>query len=264
MSGSVSWRESRTYKLAHQFKDRSGGGGNEHLSDLRSAGSENFGKNGPKENEGWEPSVREKGWQDIRGLLGKTRKRSSESVGSGGVEKKRKVHSDTTTSKLKKPALAEIAVDNESPLAADTSANQDKKESSQIFRGLTMYLNGSTMPLVSDHKLKQLWVQHGGGASITLARRKVTHVILAERGAGGGLASGKIQKENTRFRGEGVKYVTAQWVLDSIERGVRQPEFRYTQVELGNKLGGAGQKSVASLFRISSQMEQDRNESRGT
>ena len=46
LSGSTSWRDSRTYKLKHQLGDRSGGGGSKHLSDLVGAGSEQFGKDG--------------------------------------------------------------------------------------------------------------------------------------------------------------------------------------------------------------------------
>lgn len=87
----------------------------------------------------------------------------------------------------------------------------------KIFHGLQMYINGSTAPLVSDHRLKQLLVQHGAGVCISLARRTVTHVILGTPnsggggGAGGGLAARKMQKEISRVRGCGVKYVGVEW-----------------------------------------------------
>jgi hypothetical protein len=91
-----------------------------------------------------------------------------------------------------------------------------------IFTSLTIYINGSTAPLVSDHKLKQLLTQHGANVSIGLARRSVTHVILGTantrsgdvrraKGAGGGLAATKIQKEIETVRGKGVKFVKAEW-----------------------------------------------------
>ncbi len=114
-----------------------------------------------------------------------------------------------------------------------------------------MYLNGSTAPLISDHKLKHIFAQHGGNASISLGRRTVTHVILGdELAGGGGLASRKIQKEVELVRGlgKGVKYVTAQWVIDSIEKGIRQPESLYVPKSVEGKLGGSGQASVRKMF----------------
>lgn len=250
LSGSTSWRDSRTHKLAHQFQDRSGAGGQGHLSDLVGAGSENFGKDGRKDNGGWgscAPGLREKGLQDIRGLLGNTRKRSGDSVGNDVLSKKRR---DQTEALATNDELAGPATITQSASAPAGTANEQDEgnEPPQIFRGLTMYLNGSTMPLVSDHRLKQLWVQHGGNASIAVGRRTVTHVILGERGAGGGLAAGKIQKENSTIRGKGIKYVSVQWVLDSIEKGIRQPEARYAAADVKDKLGGSRQASVATLF----------------
>lgn len=85
----------------------------------------------------------------------------------------------------------------------------------QIFDGLCFYVNGSTAPLVSDHKLKHLLAVHGARHSITLGRRTVTHVILgivnANGGAGGGLAAAKTQKEVVRNSGKAIKYITAEW-----------------------------------------------------
>lgn len=240
LSGSTSWRDSRTYKLQHQFGDRTGGGGSKHLSDLVGAGSENFGKDGRKENGGWEkgaPGLREKGWQDIRSMM-RTKRKTTDDVEPS--VKKRRVQSE--------PILEQKSLPLERPKEEAVHVAEEPKVP-QIFRGLNMYLNGSTMPLVSDHRLRQLWVQHGGNASLALGRRTVTHVVLGNEGFGGGLAATKIQKENTTINGKGVKYVTAQWVLDSIENGIRQPECKFLQAEVKQKLGGAGQKSVASFFR---------------
>jgi hypothetical protein len=87
-----------------------------------------------------------------------------------------------------------------------------------IFDGLTIYVNGSTNPLISDHKLKHLLAEHGAKISIHLGRRQVTHVILGSPcgraggvGAGGGLAATKIQKEIKRTGGCGIRYVGVQW-----------------------------------------------------
>lgn len=253
LSGSTSWRESRSHKLKNQFKDTTGGGGTKHLSDLVGAGSENFGKDGRKDNGGWEigaPGLRGSGWQDIRGLLGNPKKRRCDSI-EDVIEKKRRFSAEagnapeedvTLSLGAETTALSNTPLDDEEPVS---------EQPPQIFRGLTIYLNGSTMPLVSDLKLKQLFAQHGGNTSIALGRRTVTHVILGER-CGGGLASGKIQKENTTVRGKGIKYVSAQWVLDSVEKGIRQSEHKYAAAEIRGKLGGSGQKSVAGLFRAKS------------
>ena len=252
LAGSTSWRDSRKYKLGHQFKDRTGGGGQKHLSDLVGAGSEHF-ENGRKGNRDWEvgtPGLREKGCQDIRGLLGTSGKRAREDGGNDAAEKRRRTDSEPARSE-DQDEQATCAADA-AYVATSTTAihtEEETKELPQIFRGLTMYLNGSTMPLVSDHRLKHLWVQHGGNASIALGRRTVTHVILGEKGTGGGLAATKIQKENTTVRGKGVKYVSVQWVLDSIDKGIRQPESRYVAAGVKDKLGGSGQPSVATLFR---------------
>jgi hypothetical protein len=89
----------------------------------------------------------------------------------------------------------------------------------QIFAGLCFYLNGSTAPLVSDHKLKHMLAAHGARHSIALGRRSVTHVLLgtanAHGGAGGGLAATKIQKEIASCRGKAVKFITAEWYAKS-------------------------------------------------
>lgn len=95
----------------------------------------------------------------------------------------------------------------------------DKKQQQQqpvetkrkIFDGLCFYVNGCTAPAVSDHRLKYMIVEHGGRVSIGLARRTVTHVVLGNEGAGGGLAAGKLQKEIQRLGGCVVKYVRVEW-----------------------------------------------------
>jgi hypothetical protein len=275
LSGSTSWRDSRTYKLRHQFSDTTGRGGQKHLSDLVGAGSENFGKDGRKENGDWEkgaPGLRDEGWQDIRGLLGGGKKRKSPStdVDEMPADLKRQKSDEQQTSHKdleisdgvpveSSPSSSEVDVppfpSAQPPLLDSTN---DSQKSSQplssdhpppppIFRGLTIYSNGSTAPLVSDHHLKQLFFRHGGSASIALGRRTVTHVIVGTD-CGGGLAGTKIQKEIANVRGKGIKFVTAQWILDSVEKGVRQSEGRYVPKNLGGKIGGAGQGSVRGMF----------------
>lgn len=97
-----------------------------------------------------------------------------------------------------------------------------------LFDGVVVYVNGSTYPLVSDHRLKQLLVGNGAALSLHLGQRRVTHVILgkptrsslsssssgpgrsAGRG-GGGLAGGKMEKEIRKVHGVGIKFVGVEW-----------------------------------------------------
>lgn len=87
----------------------------------------------------------------------------------------------------------------------------------RIFDGLMVYINGSTYPMISDHKLKHVLVENGAKLLIHLGRRQVTHVILGRPsgaqglGAGGGLSGSKIEKEIRRIGGCGVKYVGVEW-----------------------------------------------------
>lgn len=106
-------------------------------------------------------------------------------------------------------------LDRETDFDNDNDDSSTKLQEKQIFEGLCFYVNGSTAPLVSDHKLKHLLSMHGAQHSIVLGRRTVTHVILGvvngNGGAGGGLAASKLQKEIARTRGKAVKYVTVEW-----------------------------------------------------
>jgi len=127
-----------------------------------------------------------------------------------------------------------------------------------IFDGLVIYVNGSTHPLISDHKLKHVLTENGARMSIHLGRRQVTHVIVgrpcrtenfagidgARPGAGGGLAATKIQKEIKRIGGCAVKYVGVEWVLESLKAQKRLPESQF-----GFKLALSGQQSVDILFK---------------
>jgi len=91
LSGSTSWRDSRTCKLADQFQDSSGRGARQHLSDLTGAGCKDYGKDGRKEDGDWEkgiPGLRESCWQDMRDLMSGPRKRTlDEAVDSNSLKK---------------------------------------------------------------------------------------------------------------------------------------------------------------------------------
>lgn len=135
-----------------------------------------------------------------------------------------------------------------------------------IFTHLTFYINGSTYPTISDHKLKHLLADEGGNISLYLARKSVTHVILGAatattssggRKSGGLLSAGKMQNEvlsKTSGFGKGIKYVNVEWcgfpfpssfcgkkkvgllmvlvggcrVIESIKAGKKLPEARFS------------------------------------
>jgi hypothetical protein len=127
---------------------------------------------------------------------------------------------------------------------------QDTKPGKPIFRNLCIYVNGSTAPLISDHKLKHLLAKHGATLSLSLGRRIFTHVIVGKTvsngGAGGGLAGSKIQKEITRVRGKSIKFVTAEWAVESIKAGRRLNEAQFLNTRL---VAPSGQKSVLGMFK---------------
>lgn len=168
------------------------------------AGSEFFDKDGRKENGGWQKGAlgwREKGWQDVRGLLeGKEN--------GGGDAKRRKISSSGE----------EAAMEKDEEATSATEPTGGGVETKGVFDGLCVFINGSTAPTVGDHRLKHLLAENGARVSISLSRRSVTHVILGTPnggigggGAGGGLAASKIQNEIQRVGGKGVKYVGVEW-----------------------------------------------------
>ncbi|KAK8206667.1 hypothetical protein M8818_004501 [Zalaria obscura] len=255
LSGSTSWRESRSLKLGEQF--RSGSGGGRRLYDTVGAGSEEFGKDGRKENGGWEKGAKglRKGgqlslWESLGGA--KVRKEVEREVGKETGErmvKRVKVEEDREDGP---PFTQTIRQETQEQVEGqEQEHNRASEKPPQIFANLTVCINGSTAPLMSDHKLKRLLVSHGANLSIALGRRTVTHVILGHpssssnaKGAGGGLSGSKIQKEIANVRGKGVKFVSAEWVIESVKAGKRVGEARFEALRLAPK----GVASVASMF----------------
>jgi hypothetical protein len=116
-----------------------------------------------------------------------------------------------------------VTVTKEEKVMAQRKKEDDLKEEEKlnrkkgIFDGLVIYINGSTYPSISDHKLKHVLAENGARMSLHLGRKQVTHVILGKPsgaagiGAGGGLSGTKIEKEIRRVGGCGVKYVGVEW-----------------------------------------------------
>ncbi|EGP86815.1 uncharacterized protein MYCGRDRAFT_43828 [Zymoseptoria tritici IPO323] len=229
LSGSTSWRDSRHLKLREQFTAGTGGG--KRVSDTVGAGSLDFGRDGRTENGGWEAGA--------KGLR------------TGGQQ------SLETSWPSPSEYLSPIDPIDPTPKATHTESTpsqtqpdekQDLPPAPQIFTNLCFYINGSTAPY-SDHALKHLISKHGGNMSIALGRRTVTHVIVGKPtreggGCGGGLASSKVQKEIGSMRGKGIKFISAEWIMESAKAGKRLPESRFE----GMRLAPSGVKSISALF----------------
>ncbi|ROW13323.1 hypothetical protein VPNG_05468 [Cytospora leucostoma] len=280
--GPQGWRENRTWKLQNQLAGGNAGG--DRLSDAVGAGSEDFdeelGVLVPKE-------VRARAANSVMDMLRRpgTMSRCGSDGGGGGSgddgrrssdsrrqlesmppdEKKKKsddknqgdLDNETTTTTAAEgeaeqtPREQEDAVSETAKPGGGSNQKASNSNSSKIkiFDGLVVYINGSTHPLVSDHKLKRVLAENGARMSIHLGRRQVTHVILGKPsgpsgGAGGGLAGGKLEKEIRRVGGCGVKYVGVEWVLESIKAGRRLPETRFANLRVASK----GQPSVYGAF----------------
>ena len=243
LGGSTSWRQSRTTKLGNQFASGSGGG--KRMFDTVGAGSKNFGRDGRKENGSWEQGargLREKGWRDVGLMI------------SQGSQAERNVQKQEQ--EISKDEFPETKLD-----IAEEKENREikPKRSKQLFQDLSFYINGSTAPMISDHKLKQLLAKNGGRVSLGLARRSVTHVIIGKPngklgGAGGGLSGTKIEKEIQRVRGCGIKFVGVEWVLESLKVGKRQPEHAFE----GIRIAPPGVGSVVGMFK-KQEMKKEKN-----
>jgi hypothetical protein len=258
-SQTTGWRQTRTEKLARQF------GGN---GPPRGRNAKGMASGGLQSGE-WrwlsaeETKRKELGCEDIRKYMGGQRKKRKieEIMEMGNNEKCNKRlsslssirpdndgHRKEMNEEKEKPSITTTTATTDQP----TTPHRDNKDkykdkttsnSNGIFSGLSIYINGSTAPLISDHRLKQLLVENGANISIALGRRTVTHVILGKpnvnnsssgrsknddgddamninkyrgiggggAGAGGGLAAGKLQREIQRIGGKGVIYVDVEW-----------------------------------------------------
>ncbi|KAK2615890.1 hypothetical protein N8I77_002613 [Diaporthe amygdali] len=261
--GPQGWRDNRTWKLQNQLEGGHSGG--DRLSDRVGHGSEDFDEERqiliPKE-------VRARATNSVMDMLRKpgTMSQSSSRQASRSPEKQlskereeKEQDEDSRGAADEKPVNSlhqhEGGHGEAAPNAEgqSSSSSSSSTSSSKIFDGLVIYVNGSTHPLISDHKLKHLLAQNGARMSIHLGRRQVTHVILGKPsgpngGAGGGLAGGKLEKEIRRVGGCGVKYVGVEWVLESVRAGRRLPETRFANLKVASK----GQPSVYGTFSKSS------------
>lgn len=183
--GPNGWRENRTRKLQSQLG--AGNTGGARLIDTVGAGADE------------EEQAARNGSKGKTSVVEMLRKPGTMGAGKGGSAEGSKQY-------------GKAEEEGEDEQQQDTTNDTTGK----LFAGLVIYVNGSTHPLISDHKLKKILVEYGARLSIHLGRRQVTHVIVGKPsgpsgGAGGGLASGKLEKEIRRVGGCGVKYVGAEW-----------------------------------------------------
>ncbi|KAI5860181.1 hypothetical protein GGS23DRAFT_238073 [Durotheca rogersii] len=234
---SMGWRHSRNLKLTSQFKGGPGGG--QRVSDTVGQGSKDW---DPAMRTLITPELRSRAQRSVMDMLvkpGTMKGGTSASAIADAQPGPARDHDDSTGAKNPTGRRA----------AGDEIREEDKTRPRGIFDGVVVYINGSTHPLISDHKLKHVLAEHGARTSVHLGRRQVTHVILGRSvggigGAGGGLAGGKLQKEIRKVGGPGVKFVGAEWVLESIKAGRRLPEPRFGSLKVAPK----GQQSVYSLY----------------
>lgn len=244
------------------------------MSDSLGAGSKDFGRDGRTENGGFESGaagLRTGGQQSLWATSVVVKKEENERP-----SKKIKIEESPHPTKAVNPFTPFRREDGEiremswtspsdllepiDPLPSSEESHTSHPEgeakeeaksvpSPQIFLNLNFYINGSTYPL-SDHALKHMISSHGGNMSIALGRKTVTHVIIGKPnssgngGSGGGLAGSKIQREITSMRGKGIKFISAEWVSESIKAGKRLPESRFVGMNLAPK----GVSGIQSMF----------------
>ncbi|KAI0536339.1 BRCA1 C terminus domain-containing protein [Xylaria digitata] len=255
LGASTGWRDSRNRKLMSQFTGGSGGG--KRVSDAVGEGSQNW---DPQAKALITPEMRSRPHSSVLDMLanpGTMKPSYSPSAftppsmsASGPISTPDDFRKSTLSISDPNKVMVEerLLVQHE----AESVAREQAKQPRRIFDGVVVFLNGSTHPLISDHKLKHVLAEHGGSMSSHLGRRKVTHVILGRPaaggygsgGAGGGLAGGKLQREISKLGGPAVKFVGVQWVLESIKAGKRLPESRFADLKIASK----GQQSMYSLY----------------
>ncbi|KAK2019341.1 BRCA1 C terminus domain-containing protein [Colletotrichum eremochloae] len=209
------WRTSRARKLSEQFAGGNSGGA--RMSDSYGAGSEDFD-------------------EKLKMVVPKD------------VKARAKM---SVADMLAQPGLMRSGP---SEGILEAHGKEDEKEPKKatgrgLFEGVTVYVNGSTHPTISDHRLKRVLVENGGRMSIHLGRKQVTHVIVGRpagvgAGAGGGLAGSKLDKEIRKVGGCTVKYVGVEWVMESLKAGSRLPEARFAPLKVARE----GQRSVYGMY----------------
>lgn len=177
------------------------------------------------------------GVRDIRSFMGVGKRKAVD--GLDNVKMEKKIKATGAENQIQKQALAVPKTDKkeenqtstrpetgteavvetsqEKP-QSDSNTPLDLKSTSNIFAGITIFINGSTLPQISEYKLKHLLASNGAKTSIYMARKTVTHVLVGQpnngiSGAGGGLSASKLQQEIARGGWKAVKVVSVDWYV---------------------------------------------------
>ncbi|KAJ5860564.1 uncharacterized protein N7529_007874 [Penicillium soppii] len=274
--GSTSWRTARSDKLTNQYKsgDCLPGreqGTREEQTLVPGAFDGKCGPDSPPKASGeWvmlseDEAMRNKlGVRDIRSFMGVGKRKASD--GFDNVKTEKRIKSAGVDGRIQNPALDVPKTDKREETQAsarplsERGSSQDKphtesntsldlRSKSNIFAGITIFINGSTLPQISEYKLKHLLASNGAKTSIYMARKTVTHVLVGQpntgtSGAGGGLSASKLQQEIARGGWKGVKIVSVDWAVESIKAGKRLAESLFPGLHVAAK----GQRSVAGMF----------------
>ncbi|KAJ5295234.1 hypothetical protein N7508_010055 [Penicillium antarcticum] len=265
--GTTGWRNMRAAKLSEQYQngDCIQGRGQKEVSRGVAAKQPSLvpgafdgripTQSPPKD--GWEWEVvtkdiskqKQAGLRDIRSFMGVGKRKAVDE--SKEIEEKADKKAKYAEKKNQVEAQEKLQIESD---FASGESNLSLKAKSTIFAGLTIYINGSTLPQISDHKLKLLLTSHGANYTIYLARKTVTHVVIGQpnaagSGAGGGLSASKLQQEISRGGWKGVKVVNVDWAIESIKAGRRLAESRFPGMHVAAK----GQRSVVGMFGAQAQ-----------
>ncbi|KAH8156696.1 hypothetical protein CIB48_g11547, partial [Xylaria polymorpha] len=199
---STGWRTSRNRKLMGQFTGGAGGG--KRISDTAGEGAQHWDHQAKAV---ITPEVRSRARCSVLDMLAKpgAMKPSSSSSASAPPVAPAPAAASTSTSsefrKAKSRSSSPSEMTAEECLMArrreEDAAREQAKQPRKIFDGVVVYLNGSTHPLISDHKLKHVLAENGASMSSHLGRRK--------------------------------------WVLESIKAGRRLPEARFADLKVASK-----------------------------
>ncbi|CAI7635499.1 unnamed protein product [Penicillium bialowiezense] len=255
--GSTSWRETRSSKLTKQYQsgDCLPGRGDSNSTLAPGAFDGTCGSESPPRASGeWamlgeeEVKRHQLGVRDIRSFMGVSKRKANDELDEKAEKKikpAKEMQAQEQTLKSEKEDIPN-ATRLETP---SHTTSLDLKSTSNIFAGITIYINGSTLPQISEYKLKHLLASNGARTSIYMARKTVTHVIIGKpntgsSGAGGGLSASKLQQEIARGGWKGVKVVNVDWAIESIKAGRRLAESRFP----GLHVAPNGQRSVVGMF----------------
>ncbi|OQE42158.1 hypothetical protein PENCOP_c004G04992 [Penicillium coprophilum] len=280
--GSTSWRDTRSAKLIRQYQSGDCLPGREGVfGGVRNTATQEStlvpgafdgkcAQSPPKVSSSGEWALiagdvaqrNELGVRDIRSFMGISKRKAPDELEKDTKVETKKIKTVVEENRNLSPALnskekEKSQIEDQPQPESRSGAILDLKTTSHIFAGATIFINGSTLPQISEYKLKHLLASNGAKTSIYMARKTVTHVLIGQpntgarsgaavSGAGGGLAAGKLQQEIARGGWKGVKVVSVDWALESIKAGRRLAESRFP----GMNVAAKGQRSVAGMFGV--------------